>query len=343
MHIQFGYCVPIFAWPGAALFRTPGYPALIPADTVALAREADALGYDALWVADHLMLGRDEAILEGWTTLSVLAGATARARLGIIHHANLLRHPAVAAKMIATLDQLSGGRVIHFFDGGNNRREHVAYGLDWAESADERVAKMAEALDLMLRLWAGGPVSFAGEHYRTEAAVCAPGPLQRPHPPLWLGETHPAMLDLCARRAQGWNSVPVTLEQMRERIALLAAACGRAGRDPASVEKTLEIQVLIAPDRAVLREQLRAMVALDPAGAAPAETLRPFLSGETDELPPEAETWLAGTPDEVAARVTAYADLGVSHFMLWFMDAPESAGMRLFAEQVAPRFRIRAD
>jgi len=339
MNMQFGYCVPIFAWPGPALFRTPAYAALDPARTLALAREADALGFDALWVADHLMLGRDEAILEGWTTLAVLAGATARARLGVIHHANLLRHPAVAAKMIATLDQLSGGRVIHFFDGGNNRREHVAYGLPWDESPDERVAMMAEALDLMLRLWAGGPVTFAGRFYHTEHAVCAPGPLQRPHPPIWLGETNPHMLDLCARVAQGWNSVPVSVAQMRERLALLEAACARAGRDPASVEKTLEIQILVAPDRAALRDRLREMVALDPANAAPAETLRPFLSAETDELPPEAGSWLAGTPDEVADQIRAYAGLGVSHFMLWFMDAPDSAGMRLFAEQVAPRFR----
>lgn len=343
MNIQFGYCVPIFAWPGAALFRTPAYAALDPARTLALGREADALGYDALWVADHLMLGRDEAILEGWTTLSVLAGATTRARLGIIHHANLLRHPAVAAKMVATLDQLSGGRLIHFFDGGNNRREHVAYGLDWAESSDERVAKMAEALDLMLRLWAGGPVTFAGHYYHTDAAICAPGPLQRPHPPIWLGETHPHMLDLCARLAQGWNTVPVSLDQLRERLGLLTAACDRAGRDYASIEKTLEIQMLIAADREALRDQLRAMIALDPSGAAPAETLLPFLDGETDELPPEAAAWLAGTPDEVAAQIGSYVELGVSHFMLWFMDAPADTGMRLFAEQVAPRFRSRAE
>ena len=99
--LRFGFCLPIFASPGPRLFRTPNYAALDPTATMAMARRADGLGYDSLWVADHLMLGHDEAILEGWTVLAALAGATERARLGMIHHANLLRYPAVAAKAAA--------------------------------------------------------------------------------------------------------------------------------------------------------------------------------------------------------------------------------------------------
>src|SRR5262245_48288511 len=97
--IRFGFCVPTFALPGAGLFRTPGYAALDPATTMMLGRAAEELGYDSLWVADHLMLGQDDAILEGWTTLAALGGATRRVRLGMIHQANGFRHPALAAKM----------------------------------------------------------------------------------------------------------------------------------------------------------------------------------------------------------------------------------------------------
>ncbi len=139
--IQFGYCLPIFAAPGVGLFRTPAYVNLDPRATLALGVLADSLGYDSLWVADHLMLGQDDAILEGWTTISALAGATRSAKLGMIHQANLLRNPAVAAKMAATLDQLSGGRLIHFPDFGNNRREHIAYGAPWPDDADARIAQ----------------------------------------------------------------------------------------------------------------------------------------------------------------------------------------------------------
>src|SRR5262245_14490023 len=100
---QFGFCLPIFACPGHNLFRTPNFRELDAAATMGLARRADGLGYDSLWVADHLMLGKDEAILEGWTVISALAGATSRAKLGMIHQALLFRNPALAAKMSATL------------------------------------------------------------------------------------------------------------------------------------------------------------------------------------------------------------------------------------------------
>jgi alkanesulfonate monooxygenase SsuD/methylene tetrahydromethanopterin reductase-like flavin-dependent oxidoreductase (luciferase family) len=91
--IRFGFCVPNFALPGAGLFRTPGYAAPDSATTMALGRAAEELGYDSLWVADHLMLGQDDAILEGWTTLAARAGATQRVRLGMIHQANGFQHP----------------------------------------------------------------------------------------------------------------------------------------------------------------------------------------------------------------------------------------------------------
>ena len=92
---------------------------------------ADQLGYDSIWVADHLMLGKDQAIMEGWTTLSAIAGGTQRAKLGIIHQAHFFRYPSVAAKMIATLDQISGGRFIYFADTGTRAGEHQAYGLNY--------------------------------------------------------------------------------------------------------------------------------------------------------------------------------------------------------------------
>src|ERR1700694_1156438 len=151
--IQFGYCVPIFAWPGGGLFRTPNYADLDPVTTIDAARTAGQLGYDSLWVADHLMLGKDDAILEGWTTLSALAGCTQHARLGIIHQGHFFRHPSVAAKMIATLDQISGGRFIYFADTGTRASEHQAYGLHYPASMEERMPEFLEGLDLHLELW----------------------------------------------------------------------------------------------------------------------------------------------------------------------------------------------
>jgi alkanesulfonate monooxygenase SsuD/methylene tetrahydromethanopterin reductase-like flavin-dependent oxidoreductase (luciferase family) len=338
--LQFGYCVPIFARPGEQLFRTPNYSQLNVAVTMQLARLADALGYHALWVADHLMLGKENAIMEGWTTLAALAGSTQQARLGMIHQGHFFRHPALVAKMVATLDQISEGRFIYFVDAGYGRQEHLAYGLPYPDSMEERIAQVVAGLEVTLQLWqADHPVSYSGPHFQLKDATCTPLPIQKPHPPIWFGEAHPALLQACARYGQGWNSVPVGLEEMRRRLAALAAACATVGRSVDELERSLEIQILIAPDRATLRQQLQAMIDLAPPAQLDAE-LQAFLQGSTDALPKAmADTWLIGTPDEVTERLWLYAALGITHFLLWFVDAPSEAGMRLFAEQVMPQFR----
>ena len=349
MHpVRFGYCVPIFAWPGGGLFRTPGVSAVDAQAAVRSAVLAEALGYDSLWVADHLMLGQDQAILEGWTTLAAIAGATSRAQLGIIHQAHFFRHPAVAAKMIATLDQISGGRFIYFADTGTRGSEHHAYGLHYPDAMEERMPDFLEGLDLTLRLWQSSesqPLTFDGRYYQVKDAVCQPAPVQQPHPPIWFGEAHPLTLEACARLGQGWNSTPGGLAEMGRRLAALRAACQRAGRDFGELEISYETQILMAPTRAAVREKLKDLLALTPPGVAlpPEEALHTFRSGESDEYPRYlTEAWLVGTPDEVAGKIETYLALGTTHFMLWFMDAPETNGMQLFSEQVAPIFRNKS-
>ncbi len=343
--VQFGYCVPIFAWPGGGLFRTPNYAALDTAATMALARLADELGYDSIWVADHLMLGKDEAILEGWTTLSALAGSTRRAKLGIIHQAHFFRHPSVTAKMIATLDQISGGRFIYFADTGTRAGEHQAYGLHYPAAIEDRLPELLEGLELQLALWQTSqqkPLTFKGRYYQVADAVCTPGPVTQPHPPIWFGEAHPLILEACARMGQGWNSVPVTMDELKRRIHALEEACRLCGRSFNDIEKSLETQILIAPDHDSVRKVLRSMLALTPPGAAQAQAadMAAFLNGSADQYPASlTDSWLIGTPDEIAQRLHTLIDLGFTHFMLWFMDAPLQDGMRLFMEQVAPAFR----
>ena len=151
---RFGYCVPIFANPGPAFFRTPALTALDPVAAVEAAVEAERLGFDSVWVADHLMHGYDGGIMEGWTTLSVIAGKTSRVQLGTIHLAQPFREPAIAAKMAATLDAISGGRLIFFYDCGWQEPEVRAYGLEWPDE-EERIARMDEGLTADRRALAG--------------------------------------------------------------------------------------------------------------------------------------------------------------------------------------------
>ena len=346
---QYGVCIPIFACPGPQLFRTPGFERIDPEAALMFGRKAEELGYDSVWVADHLMLGKGEAILEGWTVLAAIAGATSRVKLGMIHMSQYFRHPSLTAKMIATLDRISGGRVIFFMDCGYQGREYVNFGLPWEDDFEIRAAHLEEAHDLIHTLWTDiGLVSYKGERWDVSNAVFAPLPLQEPYPPIWFGETHPAVLNICARRGDGWNTVPVSIEELRHRLCLLKTACDEVGRDVDEIEISLETQILIAPDIPTLREKLGHLVELggnqnhlppenvpfihdyakDPATTA-------FLAGETDELPePMATDWIIGTPEQVKSRIDDYTREGVDHFMFWFMDAPSLDGIELLARML---------
>lgn len=339
--MKMGYCVPAFAMPSTGLFRVPNLTRIEDMDVLGNAREAERLGFDSLWVCDHLILGRESSVLEGWTTLAMIAGATTRAELGLIHQANLFRLPQIAAKMMSTLDHLSGGRFIHFFEAGMGRPEQVAYGLDWDDDHGKRVERLEEAMDLVKALYAAGePIDFRGKYYTLERAMLSPKPRQK-HVPVWLGEVFPWVVDLTGRKADGWNTTPVSLEELDRRLALIDASLAAAGRSRADLEISVETQILVAPDVASLRRKVTSMVAIGrAAGAEPDSAVLDFVEGRADVLPAAmTDPWIIGTPDEVRTRIEALKSRGVDHLMLWFMDAPDTDGMALFMSEVAPHFR----
>jgi alkanesulfonate monooxygenase SsuD/methylene tetrahydromethanopterin reductase-like flavin-dependent oxidoreductase (luciferase family) len=335
--VKFGFCVPVFANPGSAFFRTPAATTLDPRAAVDAAVEAEVLGFDSVWVADHLMHGFDDAIMEGWTTLSVIAGRTSRIKLGTIHLAQLFRAPAIAAKMAGTLDALSGGRLIFFYDCGWQDAEVRAYGLEWPPE-EERIARMDEGLDLIEALWtAHEPVDFRGRYFATAGAVCRPGPVQQPRPPIWLGEARSATwLDAIVRHADGWNSTPASPAQLRTRLDALRAAGDRAGKDIGRLELSLEIQVLIAPTEAEVKSIARRIAALPTSrrGAPRADVLSALEATDDRPLSAVVDDWLVGTPEAITRQLRTYEQLGITHFMLWFLDYPSLEGMRLFSERV---------
>lgn len=340
--MQIGYCVPAFAWPGPDLFRVPNVDHIENVDVIGNARIADRMGFDSIWVCDHLILGRDKAVYEGWTMLAMIAGATEKARLGLIHQANLFRTPAIAAKMMSTLDRLSGGRFIHFFEAGMGRPEQVAYGLDWDDNHAARVERLEEAIDLIEALYAStSPIDFNGKFYHLAEASLAPKPLQQ-HIPLWLGEAFDPVIELTGRRADGWNTTPVTLTELSRRLGLVDASLAKAGRDRSGVEISFETQILVAPDTAGLRRKLKDMVERsEAAGAgAPKPEIADFVAGRTDTLPDYLTgPWIVGTVAEARERLSALRAQGVDHLMLWFMDAPDTDGMELFLGEVAEGYR----
>ena len=330
--MKYGVCVPPFAMPGASFFRVPNWTDLEPTKAVDAAVEAERLGYDSVWMADHLIHGHDGGILEGWTTLSVIAGRTSRIGLGHIHLAQPFRHPAILAKMVATLDALTGGRFTLFYDCGWGEAEVRAYGLDWPAEV-ERIERMEEGLDLIRALWEQTePLDFAGGFFHTKGAVCRPKPSHRV--PVWLGEArNDRWADATARYADGWNSVPASPARLAEKLEMIKAACQRAGRDFDELELSLETQVLVAPTEREARDLAKKIAEL-PMGASARKPNEPGVAYANGGDPPA--DWLVGSVEQVREQIDVYQRLGISHLMLWFLDFPSFDGMRLVDAKVRP-------
>ena len=189
-----------------AVFTASGRQA-DPREAERAAKLAEEAGLDSFLVWDHYMLPQTDQTLEALALLGYLAGRTERIRLGTCVTPLPLRPPGILAKAVATLDVLSGGRIILGVGAGWHRPEFEAYS-EWLDDA-ARVDKTEEALRLMIELWTKPRVSFSGKYYRVRDAVLEPKPVQKPHPPLWFGTAGRRMLGLAAELGSGW--IPIDL------------------------------------------------------------------------------------------------------------------------------------
>ena len=256
-------------------------------------READSIPeIEHAWLFDHLMpIGGPSIgpIFEGWTLLSALAAQTERLRLGLLVTSNRFRPPAVLAKIAATVDIVSGGR-LEFGIGAGSRpghpralREYEAHGLPYDNSADA-VARLAEACTVIKRLWTEDePFDFHGSQLDLVGAYGDPKPVQRPHPPIVIGGRSSATLRVVAEHADVWNNPGGSVEDCIRRGELLDRYCAEIGRDPASITRSLPVPVSYTrPDetRKTIREALDAGI-------------RHFVLGLTPPYPPEVCRWVA--------------------------------------------------
>lgn len=213
---------------------------------------AEELGYESAWVMEQPI--GTAPTLEPVALLANAAAVTRRMRLGTAVILAPLRIPLVLAKQLATVDRLSGGRLVAGLALGGDRASYPAFGL----SPERRVRRFEEAVRLLKLLWTEASVTFEGEFWRLEEVAVEPKPVQRPHPPIWFGGDHPAALQRAARMADGWiGAGSSTSEDFRRASATLREALEAQGRDPTTFPVTKRVYVAVDADRGRARERLR--------------------------------------------------------------------------------------
>src|SRR5499427_7292157 len=220
--------------------------------TWAEAREAaiafDRLGFHSVWVCDHLygVPMPSLPILEGWSELAAVAAITERVELGTLVTPPFFRNPAVLAKQVATIDQISNGRTIVGLGSGWFASEYEAYGAPFPP-VGERLEALEETCELMKRLFTEEQATFAGKHARVDQAYCEPKPIRRP-PILIGGGGEQVLMRMVAKHADIWNNGAVSQHELGRKASVLRQRCEEVGRDPAQVEISQQCVVVIAPD-----------------------------------------------------------------------------------------------
>jgi len=202
---------------------------------------ADEAGFDHLWDFDHLASiganGPAGPIYEGWALQAAMAEATRRVRIGCMVTGNTYRHPIVLAKLAVTVDHLSGGRLEFGIGAAWNEIEHEMYGI---EGLDHRVGRLSESLQVLKSLFTQDRTNFDGRYYKFKDAVANPKPIQKPHPPIWIGASGESTLRLAARHADVWNISGGDAQAVKDLVGKFEEACGAVGRDPNEVRRSIQ-------------------------------------------------------------------------------------------------------
>jgi F420-dependent oxidoreductase-like protein len=301
---------------------------------IGMARAAERLGFDYVSVDDHVQRGQDGRVFESLTSLSAIAAVTAKVRLLTTVLCVMYRPPGLVAKMASTIDVISGGRLELGIGAGWKEEEAGAYGLPW-DGVKGRLDRLDEACRVILALWTQDETTFDGRHYRLARARCNPRPVQRPHPPLWIGGGgERRTLRIAAKYADGVNFAGPgigggprldPLEYFLHKKAVLEAHCREVGRDPSQIALSSGVNIMLW-------------------GRAAADVEARFVreAAQTGMSEPERQRLTSSmrgsiqTPDEAAQKIEQYLEAGATYVTV---GRPSVEGLERFAEEVMPRFR----
>ena len=297
----------------------------------AVARTAERLGYDSVWVYDHfhtVPVPTQEPTYEAWTLMASLATVTDRVRLGQMCTCNGYRPPAYLAKVAASVDVISGGRVEMGIGGGWYEHEYLAYGYPFPKPSI-RLGELDEAVQIMQAMWSDAPTAtFHGTHYTVDGAISQPKPLQHGGIPLWIaGGGEQLTLRTAARYARYTNFGGDAIDTFVRKTGVLADHCEREGRDVDTITRSANFNVLLSDSDAGARAKLEATVdRMATVEGVDAERVKRFAAGPG-----------IGTPDQVVELLGTYADAGLGYAIVYFPDAAyDDESITMFAEQVMP-------
>ena len=288
-------------------------------------------GYESLWVYDHfhtVPVPSQEATHEAWTLMAALAAVTDRVRLGQMCTCVAYRPPAYLAKVAATIDVISGGRLEMGIGAGWYQHEYEGYGYEFPRPA-ARIGQLREAVEIMRRLWTEETVDYEGDYYRLKGAICRPKPVQVPHIPLWVaGGGEQLTLRVAARHAS-YTNFGSSAEEFARKSEILAAHCREAGTDFGSIVRSTNLFVVCRETEREVEEELARIM----------DRYRKVVPEEQAERASEMYRPMAGTPEQLAEKLRPWARAGLGYAIVYFPDAAyDDAGLELFAREVAPAF-----
>lgn len=292
---------------------------------VALARACEEHGLESLFRSDHyngLMGDETRDATDAWTLIAALGAVTSTLRLGTLVSPVTFRHPSVLAKVVATADGISGGRVELGLGAGWNEREHAAYGLPFPELAT-RFELLEEQVEIIHRQWTEDVVTFTGTHYHLDAVRALPRPAQDPVPLLLGGRAGPRAAALAARFANEYNVVGSGPADLPDRMTRLDRACEDAGRDPKDLRRSVMTGCIVGTTDQEVRS--RATAVMERMGA----------SGDPDGfLQEHADRWVVGTVEQARARLGELEALGIERVMLQHLAHTDLEMVALLGEEL---------
>jgi F420-dependent oxidoreductase-like protein len=285
-----------------------------------LITKAENTGFDSFWVMDHFhqiqFVGRpEEPMLEGWSVISMLAGLTTKIKLGTLVTGIIYRYPAVLAKIAATLDVLSKGRLFMGIGAAWNEQESLAYGISFP-SNQERLLRLEEAIQVIRKMWTEEPnASFEGKYYQIKNAYCNPKPMQKPSPPIMVGGSgERKTLKIVAKYADACNlfGSPDTL---KKKLEILKEHCKTVGRDYDSILKTKLATIVVDENKETADNKVQ-------------ETFKGMSEEQIKEFV------IYGTPEDIQSQIRALEQIGIQYLIVNFEFSRELDALDTFANTV---------